>query len=155
MLFRSPSTNFTALRVRRDLLANSDVGLMLLNKDPKGGDYNRAFGADANFRFFRDLTLNFATARSQTPGGRLAGSGDDWYTKSSFGYRDNFWETRGAYQTIGSRFNDEMGFVPRLGVDNAEFYLGTHIRIPRFARDRKSTRLNSSHVSESRMPSSA
>ena len=28
------------------------------------------------------------------------------------------------YQTIGSRFNDEMGFVPRVGVDNAEAYLG-------------------------------
>ena len=36
------------------------------------------------------------------------------------------------YQTIGGRFNDEMGFVPRTGVDNSEFYLGTHIRPQRF-----------------------
>ncbi len=127
----SPSTNFTALRLRRDILANSDVGVMMLNKDPNGADHNRAFGADANFRFFRDLTLNFAGAKSDTPASRLPGSGDDWYSKSSFGYRSDFWETRGAYQTIGSRFNDEMGFVPRLGVDNAEFFLGTHIRIKR------------------------
>ena len=124
----SPSTNFTALRLRKDILANSDVGVMLLNKEPTGSNYNRAFGADANFRFFRDLTLNFASARSATPTDKVPGKGDDWYSKTSFGYRGNFWETRGAYQTIGSRFNDEMGFVPRTGVDNAEFYLGTHIR---------------------------
>ncbi len=129
---RSPSTNFTALRLRRDILANSDLGVMMLNKDPQGADHNRAFGADANFRFFRDLTLNFAAAKSATPQARVPGTGDDWYSKSSFGYRGNFWETRGAYQTIGSRFNDEMGFVPRLGVDNSEFYLGTHIRPKRF-----------------------
>jgi hypothetical protein len=32
------------------------------------------------------------------------------------------------YQTIGARFNDEMGFVPRVGVDNAEGYFGLHLR---------------------------
>jgi len=130
----SPSTNFTALRLRRDILANSDVGVMMLNKDPQGSDHNRAFGADANFRFFRDLTLNFAAARSDTPVARIAGKGDDWYSKSSFGYRGNVWETRGMFQTIGARFNDEMGFVPRVGVDNAEGYLGAHLRPKRFQR---------------------
>jgi hypothetical protein len=126
----SPSTNFTALRLRRNILASSDLGVMMVNKDPQGSDHNRAFGSDANFRFFGDLTMNFAVAKSDSR--RVAGSGNDWYSKGSFGYRNNFWETRGAYQTIGSRFNDEMGFVPRLGVDNAEFYLGTHIRPKRF-----------------------
>jgi hypothetical protein len=37
------------------------------------------------------------------------------------------------YQTIGSRFNDEMGFVPRVGVDNAEGYLGAHLRFKKTA----------------------
>jgi hypothetical protein len=129
----TPSTNFTALRARRDILANSDVGVMFLNKDPNGGDYNRAFGADANFRFFRDLTFNVAGARSATPSERLPGSGDDWYSKSSFGYRGDVLETRAMYQTIGSRFNDEMGFVPRVGVDNLEAYLGTHLRFKKFS----------------------
>jgi hypothetical protein len=123
-----PSTNFTALRARRDILANSDVGVMFLNKDPNGGDYNRAFGADANFRFFRDLTVNLAGARSATPSSRMPGSGDDWYSKSGVGYRGSVLETRAAYQTIGSRFNDEMGFVPRVGVDHFGGFFGTHLR---------------------------
>ncbi|HUQ86100.1 MAG TPA: DUF5916 domain-containing protein [Vicinamibacterales bacterium] len=130
----SPSTNFTALRARRDILKNSDVGVMLLNKDPNGRDFNRAFGGDVNFRFFRDLTLNFAGAKSATPETRLPGSGDDWYSKSSYGYRGNIWETRAMYQTIGSRFNDEMGFVPRVGVDNLETYVGAHLRFKKYSK---------------------
>ncbi len=124
----SPSTNFTAVRLRRDILANSDVGVMLLNKEPQGDHYNRGFGADANFRFFRDFTVNFAGAKSATSAARIPGAGDDWYSKSSFGYRGTVLETRGMYQTIGARFNDEMGFVPRVGVDNAEGYFGLHLR---------------------------
>jgi hypothetical protein len=124
----SPSTNFTALRLRRNILANSDVGLMFLNKDPKGADHNRGIGADANFRFFNDLTMNVALAKSDSPAARLPGKGDDWYSKSSIGWRSNKWEARGMYQTIGGRFHNEMGFVPRTGVDNSEFYLGGRFR---------------------------
>ncbi len=124
----SPSTNFTALRLRRDILANSDIGVMMLNKDPNGADHNRAFGADANFRFLTDLTANVAVAKSDSPVARIPGDGDDWYSKSSIGWRTNKWEARGMYQTIGARFNDEMGFVPRTGVDNSEFYLGGRFR---------------------------
>jgi hypothetical protein len=130
----SPSTNFTALRLRRDILANSDVGVMFLNKDPKGLDHNRGFGADANFRFLGDLTMNLAVAKSDSPVTRVPGEGDDWYSKSSIGYRNNKWEARGMYQTIGGRFNDEMGFVPRVGVDNSEFYLAGRFRPRRFQR---------------------
>ncbi|HWI18211.1 MAG TPA: hypothetical protein VNT81_10720, partial [Vicinamibacterales bacterium] len=130
----SPSTNFTALRLRRDILANSDVGVMFLNKDPKGSDHNRGFGADANFRFLGDLTMNLAVAKSDSPVSRIPGEGDDWYSKSSVGYRNNKWEARGMYQTIGGRFNDEMGFVPRTGVDNAEFYVGGRFRPRKLSR---------------------
>ena len=129
----SPSTNFTALRLRRDILRNSDIGMMFLNKEPSGDHYNRGLGADVNFRFFRDLTLNFAGAKSATPQEKLPGTGDDWYSKSSYGYRGNVWESRFMYQTIGSRFNDEMGFVPRVGVDNAEGYLGAHLRFKKYS----------------------
>ena len=128
----SPATNFTALRLRKDVLANSDIGVMFLNKEQSGDGYNRAIGGDANFRFFRDFNLNFAVAQSASPQEKVPGEGDDWYSKSSFSYRDDFWDTRGMYQTIGARFNDEMGFVPRVGVDNGEFQIGTHIRPQRF-----------------------
>lgn len=130
---RTPSTNYTALRLRRDILGSSDIGLMFMNKDASGAHYNRALGADANFRFFRDLTFNLAAAKTDSPQARVPGVGGDWYSKTSFGYRSDFWELRGAYQTIGDRFNNEMGFVPRTGVTNAELQVGTHIR-PKWAQ---------------------
>ena len=41
---QSPATNFTALRVRRDLLANSDIGAIVLNKETTGSHFNRDGG---------------------------------------------------------------------------------------------------------------
>jgi hypothetical protein len=125
------ATNFTALRLRRDVLAASDVGVMFLNKD--GATTNRAFGADANFRFLDDLQLNLAVAKTASPQSVEPGAGRDWYTKTGFAYRSPRLELRGAYQTIGERFNAEMGFVPRRGVSNGELFIGGRFR-PTWAR---------------------
>jgi hypothetical protein len=124
----SPSTNYTALRVRRDILSQSDIGVMLLNKEANGPQFNRVVGADANFRFFQKLDVNFATAKTFSPETEIAGEGEDWYTKSSFNFDSNRLAVRGGYQTIGERFNNEMGFVPRRGVNNGELHVGARFR---------------------------
>ena len=54
----SPASKFTALRLRRNVLANSDIGVIVLNKEANGPSYNRVVGTDANFRFFENLDLN-------------------------------------------------------------------------------------------------
>jgi hypothetical protein len=124
----SPSANFTALRLRRDILSQSDVGVMLLNKETSGAHFNRVVGADANFRLFQNLDVNFAGAKTFSPEVAAAPVGDDWYSKSSFNYNSNRLAVRGGYQTIGERFNKEMGFVPRRGVNNGELHLGARFR---------------------------
>ena len=124
----TPSTNFTALRLRRDIFAQSDIGVMLLNKDVSGGSFNRVVGTDANFRFFQNLDVNFAGAKTFSPTAAVPSEGDDWYSKSSFNFRTNRLEMRGGYQTIGERFNNEMGFVPRRGVNNGELHVGARFR---------------------------
>ena len=59
-------------------------------------DYNRGFGADANFRFFGDLTVNVAGREERDAdrahARRRATTG---IRRAAFGYRDNFWEARG------------------------------------------------------------
>ena len=46
------ATNFTVGRLRKNVFANSDVGVMIANKEVQDSShYNRAYGADANFRF--------------------------------------------------------------------------------------------------------
>jgi hypothetical protein len=124
----SASANFTALRLRRDILSQSDIGVMLLNKDTSGAHFNRVVGSDANFRFFQKLDVNFAGAKTFSPDVANAPEGDDWYSKSSFNYNSNRLAVRGGYQTIGERFNNEMGFVPRRGVNNGELHVGARFR---------------------------
>jgi hypothetical protein len=124
----SRATNFTALRLRRDVMAESDIGIMLLNKEASGAHFNRVVGLDANFRFFRDLDVSFAGAKTFSPEGATAPRGSDWYSKSTFNYNSNRLAIRGGYQTIGERFNNEMGFVPRRGVDNGELHIGGRFR---------------------------
>jgi Domain of unknown function (DUF5916)/Carbohydrate family 9 binding domain-like len=124
-----PDTNFTALRLRRNVLANSDIGVMVLNKDESGLQYNRVIGADANFRFFRNLNVNGSATKTMSPAAVLApGEGNDSMLRSNFTYRGDLWEFRGSYTTIGDRFNDEMGYVPRVGINKTTAYFSPHMR---------------------------
>ena len=124
----SPSANFSALRLRRDILSQSDIGVMLLNKEVSGAHFNRVVGTDANFRFFQNLDVNLAGAKTFSPELANAPEGETWYSKSSFNYNSNRLALRGGYQTIGERFNNEMGFVPRRGVNNGELHVGGRFR---------------------------
>jgi hypothetical protein len=122
-----PSTNFTALRMRRDILANSDIGVMLLNKDESGSHYNRVAGVDANFRF-GFLNLDGYAVRTFSPSEAIPGTGEDFAARGHANYQSRTWQFRGLFSTIGERFNDEMGFVPRVGVNNALIYVGRAFR---------------------------
>ncbi len=125
------STNFTALRVRRDILANSDIGVVLLNKDESGPRFNRVAGADANFQF-GFLSLNGYAVKTFSPQVVAPGSGEDFAARGSFNYRSRTLQIRGYYSAIGSRFTDEMGYVPRVGVNNVLVNAGYAVR-PKWA----------------------
>jgi hypothetical protein len=124
----SLATNFTALRLRRDVLGNADIGAVFLNKDVEGPRYNRVLAADANFRFFRNFNISTYAARAFSPESVVGSRGSDTMARAGFNYRGPFWEYRAAYATIGERFNDEMGFFDRIGVDKANAYVATHTR---------------------------
>jgi hypothetical protein len=122
-----PAANFTALRIRRNILANSDIGAVLLNKDENGPRYNRVAGVDANFRF-GFLAFNGYAAKSVSPQFVMRGSGEDLATRASVNYLSRVWQLRAFYNTVGERFNDEMGFVQRRGVDNGYLYVSWSAR---------------------------
>jgi len=116
-----PSTNFTALRLDRAVLANSDIGVMLLSKEVAGAGFNRAAGVDANFRFGL-LSMGGYAAKTSAPQTVVPGSGEDFTTRANFNYQSRKYLLRGAYEVIGRRFRDEMGFVPRVGVNHSATY---------------------------------
>jgi hypothetical protein len=116
-----PSTNFTVLRVRRDLFRSSDIGAIVLSREPSGTseDFNRVIGGDANFRFFKSLSINTFGARSETPG--VTTNQDA--AKASIGWEDSEMRLQTSIMKIGEGFRDDLGFVRRVGVTR-QFYDG-------------------------------
>jgi len=131
---RSPATNFTALRLRRNVLTNSDIGVIALNKEAGGPGYNRVIGTDANFRFFESLDVNFAVARTFSPAAAIANQGSESMGNAGVHYRDRRWELQGTYARIGARFNDEMGFLPRTGISKFDSTYGARFRPTRLSK---------------------
>src|SRR5688572_12026188 len=110
------SANATAVRLRRDILTNSDIGAVLLNKDEAGPSYNRMAGVDANFRF-GFVTLNGVLARSMSAERPVAGAGNEYAGRGFAQYQDRAWQFRWGMDAIGGQFENELGFVPQRGVD--------------------------------------
>jgi hypothetical protein len=128
-----PSTNFSAVRLRRDILANSDVGAVFLDKEQAGAHYNRVAGIDANFRF-GFFSANGYVAQTFSPQSAVPGRGRSLATRAAAGYQDRTWTFRGRFDGIGERFNDEIGFVPRRGVDNSFAFAARAFRPQRLSR---------------------
>ena len=106
-----PGSNFTVVRIKRDVLERSNVGAIFTNRvSGKSGDYNRAFGVDGNFRFFDNLILQSFVAKTNTP----YLHGEDWSWRGRAAYDDDFFAIELAHLDVGKNFNPEIGFVPRL-----------------------------------------
>ena len=140
----TPATNFSAFRLRRDVLANSDVGAILLDKEVSGPQFNRLAGADANFRFGTNVQLTAFAAKSFSP--FLVASptltaptkGDSVTARGNFQYTSRTWRTTLRYTRIGDGFNDQLGFVPRVGVNETYTQLQRSLRpkwLPRSVRE--------------------
>jgi hypothetical protein len=109
----SKATNFTVGRLKRNILANSDIGVMVMNKEVKDSPlYNRVFGTDANLRFGQDLTVNAFIGKSSVPGV----DSKNMVARAAFAYEDRTWQVRSAYNDIQENYVNEMGYYPRRGI---------------------------------------
>ncbi len=122
----TPGENFSAVRVRRNVGANSDVGAIFLNRESGSGSdhFNRSMGADANFRITPELEVNSYWARTMSPGR----TGDQNAGRLSANYNGRLWQLEAGWSRLGEDFNPEMGFAPRLGVRRLVAYVGYHYR---------------------------
>jgi hypothetical protein len=108
----TPSTNFTVLRVRRDVLRRSVVGAMLTNRSQSAlvpGEANMAFGVDGTFSFFNDLTTSGYFAQSNTDG-RMT---DNRSYTGRFDYAPDRYGVRMDYLKVGANYSPEVGFTNR------------------------------------------
>lgn len=109
--------NFTAIRVKRNILSTSSVGGILLNRDGGSSGYNRSFGVDAGFMLGQSFTVIGLVAKTVSPDHVIANrEGSEMAAVADVGYRTDRFRSAFQYADIGGRFNPEMGFVTRTDV---------------------------------------
>ncbi len=123
----APPENFLVARLKRNVLGNSDVGVMFTNRaaTADGGPSSRSYGADANIRFLSNGIVNAyvaATDGPQADTANLAG-------RLSVAWRDRFWDVSGFAKQIGAGFQPTLGFVRRTGVHEYYGTAGVHPRV--------------------------
>jgi len=108
---RTPATNFTVLRVKRDVLRSGSVGAVFTNRSESRvpGRANRAFGLDATFSFFSNVSMSGYAARTQTAD--VAGDEDSY--QGRFDYGADRYGLHVEHLRVGRNFNPEVGFVRR------------------------------------------
>ncbi|MDA1183808.1 MAG: DUF5916 domain-containing protein [Acidobacteria bacterium] len=106
------STNFSTIRLKRDILARSSVGVLATGRSvgSGGGGANAAFGLDANFNFLRYLTIDSYWAKTHSDG---AAGGDDTSYRAAADYAGDRYGMQLEHLAVGSRFRPELGFVRR------------------------------------------
>ena len=122
-----PQTNFSALRVSRDIMTRSNWGVVGVSKEPAGSDFdpngalrdehsNRTYGADVNFSVLENFKFGGSFLQTDTPETTEGDGSGHVYTTWS----DNTWRVEANYRDVGEDFNPEAGFVERTGIENTE-----------------------------------
>ena len=105
------STNFSAIRIKRDILRRSNIGMIATLRSPTiaGHQSNAAYGADANLFLFKNVTANLYYARTDSPNNT---SGEASY-RGRFDYNGDRYGFTAEHLLVGPAFNPEVGFVRR------------------------------------------
>ncbi|UCE07506.1 MAG: carbohydrate binding family 9 domain-containing protein [bacterium] len=116
-----PRTNFSVLRIKKDILSNSSIGFIGLSKESiDDKSYNRNVGIDGNIFLTKNAQFSGFLAKTFSPGIEK----HDGAAYVDFLYMDDFWTVFLAQNTIQDDFNAEMGFVPRTGIRKTQFNFG-------------------------------
>ena len=107
----APSTNFSIVRLKRDILRRSTVGLIATRRDPGGAsDANAAGGVDLNLAFFDNLNWTSYYART-TPASIGDVSNSSYRTLLDYG--GDRYGAEIEHLAIGAGFNPEVGYARR------------------------------------------
>jgi hypothetical protein len=107
----APAGNFGVVRVKRDILRRSSIGLLATNRSVAqiGSGSNQAFGVDGAFAFFSNLALNAYVAKSESSGV----SNDDLSYRTQLDYAGDRYGVQLERLAVGDNFNPEVGYLRR------------------------------------------
>lgn len=104
---RERSTNYSVIRVKRDLFTNSSIGAIVTNKQGSGADFSRLAGLDGNFWFSPALKGEVLLAHTFNPSG--VGNDSLGIGRLLFSKQNIVADVR--HYAVGPDFVPEMGFV--------------------------------------------
>ncbi len=106
-----PQTNFSVVRVKRDILRRSNIGFISTYRTENldGTGANAAMGLDSNFNFHENLNVNAYYAKTGTPGY----TGLDESYRAAVAYDGDRYGFDAEHLLVGPDFNPEIGFVLR------------------------------------------
>ncbi|HEX6162505.1 MAG TPA: DUF5916 domain-containing protein [Vicinamibacterales bacterium] len=143
------NANFTVVRLKRNVLRNSNIGALFVNSVNGVSDYNRAIGFDGGFVLGPRASLTTVLAKTFSPAAadRESGAGGDVAGVIDFGWKNDRFTYGAQYLDVGERFNAEMGYIPRLDVRAGNVRAGWTPR-PKFGGIRQMTFAGSANYYE-------
>ena len=120
------ATNFSVVRVRRDLLRRSSIGALFTGRSVSiaGTGSAETYGVDGLFSFYENLNINTYWAKTTTPG---LGE-DDLSYRAQLDYAGDRYGVQLEHLVVGDHFNPEVGFLLR---DDFERSFGSFRLSPR------------------------
>jgi Domain of unknown function (DUF5916)/Carbohydrate family 9 binding domain-like len=105
------ATDFSVLRVQRDVLKRSRIGMIATRRSPTvaGASENLAYGVDAGFNFLTDLSINTYYAGTDSPGR----TGSDSSYRGQVNWNADRTGAQLDHLYVGEDFNPEVGFLRR------------------------------------------
>jgi len=128
-----PSTNYSVVRVKRDVLEKSSVGFMATELHDASDHFNRVLGTDFTYRTSSFLGNNNVTVYSALAASfDGADKGENVAGGVSVYYPNDLFLNSLQYYFIQENFNPEVGFVRRTGIQvlNAAFRYTPRPNIP-------------------------
>ena len=104
-------TNFTVVRIRRDILRRSTIGGTFTNRSASlfGNGSSQAYGVDGRLAFYDDFIITGHFANTQTP----ARNGQDNSYQGRFDYAGDRYGLSYGHLVVEDNFIPEVGFVAR------------------------------------------
>ena len=129
------STNFSVLRLKRNILRRSNIGIIFTNRSAlvNRTGTNQVFGFDGNFSFFKNINIDGYYAQTSTVGM----SDQNKSFRGAFDYSADRYGIQLEHLTVGDHFNPQIGFVRRKDFRQNSAYFRFSPRLPSSSLIRK------------------
>jgi hypothetical protein len=115
--FKAQPTNFTVVRLKRDVLKRSSIGAMVTNRSVgvSGTGSNAVYGVDGAFLLTQALTAGAYWAQSQTTG--VTGSNQSY--QGRLDYAEDRYGAKAEFLAVGKNFDPQVGFRRRSDISRS------------------------------------